>query len=465
MDVARIVLVDEPGARHGLAQALRQAGHEVRAASDAFEALKLVEEDAPDLTVSDLVAPGMGGIDLLRQLRQRDPDAQVLLLSAARDVDSAVEAMREGAFHYFCKPVDVDRLLATVGRALEARRQRRQEPFRLPPTPGARRLLGGSPELQNVLKTVALVAPTRATVLVTGESGTGKELVAEAIHETSPRAAGPLIRLSCASLADTLLESELFGHERGAFTGADRARVGRIERAHGGSLFLDEIGEITAPTQVKLLRFLQERVFERVGGNRTIGVDVRLIAATNRDLRALVESGAFREDLFYRLNVVAIHLPPLRERVEDIPVLAAAFLKKYAEANTRPARAFDEGALAALSAYPWPGNVRELQNVIERAVVLANCEVISREHLPAELGGVALRQMPRVPGASLEELERYAILTTLEANGGSTVKAAATLGISVRKIQYRLQQYATSARASRAPGGRRSSTGEGQATP
>lgn len=443
MNAGRILLVDdEPGARQGLAQALRQAGHEVRSAVDAFEALKLVDEEAPDLTIADLMMPGMNGINLLRALRQRDPDAQVLLLSGFRDVETAVEAMHEGAFHFFCKPVDVDGLLAMVSKALDVRRLRRKSISQLPPVPGGARMLGSSPELLRVMKTIARVAPTRATVLLTGESGTGKELVAEAIHQASPRVSGPLVRLNCAALAESLLESELFGHERGAFTGADRTRKGRIEQANGGTLFLDEIGEIPAATQVKLLRFLQERMFERVGGNESISVDVRVIAATNRDLPALVAAGTFREDLFYRLNVVAVQLPSLRERVEDIPLLATSFLKHYAEANDRPARTFCKDALAALAAYSWPGNIRELQNVVEHAVVLADGEVIELSHLPTAIFEVAPTLVPRVPGASMDELERYAILTTLQANGGSTVKTAATLGISVRKIQYRLQQYA-----------------------
>jgi DNA-binding NtrC family response regulator len=447
MDTSRILLVDdEPGARQGLGQALREAGYEVRSASDAFEALQLVEEEAPDLTIADLMMPGMNGIGLLRRLRQGDPDAQVLLLSAFRDVETAVEAMHEGAFHFFCKPVEVDGLLAMVRKALEVRRLRRQTSSHLPPPPSGTRMLGSSPELLSVMKTIALVAPTRATVLVTGESGTGKELVAEAIHLGSPRASGPLIRLNCAALADSLLESELFGHERGAFTGADRTRKGRIEQANGGTLFLDEIGEISAATQVKLLRFLQERVFERVGGNQSIAVDVRVIAATNRNLSALVVAGGFREDLFYRLNVVAVHLPALRERAGDIPLLATSFLQQYAKANDRPARTFGDEALAALVAYSWPGNIRELQNVVERAVVLTNGDVIELQHLPADMLDVVPSTVPRVPGASMEELERYAILATLQSNGGSTVKTAATLGISVRKVQYRLQQYAKSTR-------------------
>jgi two-component system response regulator HydG len=449
MEVGRILLVDdEQGARQALAEALRQVGLEVLSASDAFEALKLADEQAPDLTITDLMMPGMNGIDLLRALRQRDPEAQVLLMSGFREVETAVEAMREGALHFLCKPIDVDGLLTTVTKALEARRLRRQTIPPAPPASSGARLLGTSPELQRVLKTVAQVAPTRATVLISGESGTGKELIAEAIHLASPRAAGPLVRLNCAALADSLLESELFGHERGAFTGADRTRKGRLEQAHGGTLFLDEIGEISAATQVKLLRFLQERVFERVGGNQPIAVDVRVIAATNRDLPAMVAAGSFREDLFYRLHVVGVHVPSLRARVDDIPLLATSFLKSYAQSNDRPARVLDDAALAILVAHSWPGNVRELQNVIERAVVLCNGEVVETQHLPRELMLDAPTQLiPRIPGASMEELERHAILSTLQANGGSTGRTAATLGISVRKIQYRLQQYAKSTRS------------------
>lgn len=447
MAPVRILLVDdEATARHALAENLRRAGYEILTASDAFEALKILAEQKVDLTLTDYMMPGMNGLDLLRTIRERDFDAQVVLLSAFRDVDTAVEAMREGAYHFLCKPVDVEQLLALIDKALAVRRLRLQATSQFPAARGYG-LIGESAELQRVLKTVAQVAPSRATVLITGESGTGKELVAEAIHLASPRAHGPLVRLNCAALAASLLESELFGHERGAFTGADRARKGRIEQAHGGTLFLDEIGEIEPATQVKLLRFLQERVFERVGGNQTIAVDVRIIAATNRDLRALVATGKFREDLFYRLNVVGLHLPALRERVGDIPLLATSFLAKYAGANGRPARQLSGAALAALVSYPWPGNVRELQNVIERAVVLANGEVVELQHLPEAMLEQAPCLSPRVPGASMQELERFAILSTLQANGGSTVETARTLGISVRKIQYRLRQYSAAERS------------------
>jgi two-component system response regulator HydG len=296
--------------------------------------------------------------------------------------------------------------------------------------------------MQQVFKSVAQVAPSRATVLITGESGTGKELVAAALHHRSPRAAGPFVRLHCAALAETLLESELFGHERGAFTGADRRREGRFEQANGGTLFLDEIGDISPSTQVKLLRALQEREFERVGGNQTVHVDVRVVTATNRDLKEMVQAGKFREDLYYRLNVINVQLPPLRRRVSDIPALIDHFLKRYAQENAKNVSRVSDAALGLLVNYSWPGNVRELENVIERAVVLADSDTIDVHHLPADLAASSRKNaVPTVPGATMAELERYAILKTLESVGGSTSKAAEMLGISVRKIQYKLQEY------------------------
>jgi DNA-binding NtrC family response regulator len=289
---------------------------------------------------------------------------------------------------------------------------------------------------------VEQVGPTKASVLVAGESGTGKELIAEAIHAASPRSSKPFIRLHCAALAESLLESELFGHERGAFTGAVTRREGRFKQADGGTLFLDEIGEIPGGTQVKLLRFLQERTFERVGGNETLKVDVRIIAATNRDLQAEIKKGTFREDLYYRLNVVTVELPPLRERKGDVGALASFFLRRYAAENGRTIEGFSDDALAKLTAYAWPGNVRELENVIERAVVLCNEPRIEVKHLPAAVVPQAEREgAPPIPGSTIQDLERYAILKTLEACGGSTSKAALILGVSTRKIQYKLHEY------------------------
>jgi len=305
--------------------------------------------------------------------------------------------------------------------------------------------------MQAVFKTVAQIAPSRASVLITGESGTGKELIAAAIHERSPRAKGPFVKLHCAALAESILESELFGHERGSFTGAQARREGRFFQAHNGTLFLDEIGEIAPAVQVKLLRFLQEREFERVGGNETVTVDVRVIAATNRNLQQMVAEGKFREDLFYRLNVISVEMPALRARPSDTPLLAAHFLRKYAAENGKALRGFSAEALEHLAAYNWPGNVRELENIVERAVVLARSEEVTLSDLPPQLAAVKAREGLQIPGATMEEIERHAITKTLEATGGSTSRAAEILGISVRKIQYKLHEYESAPKSARPP--------------
>ncbi|MFO0661329.1 MAG: sigma-54 dependent transcriptional regulator [Polyangiaceae bacterium] len=295
---------------------------------------------------------------------------------------------------------------------------------------------------QAVLRLVDQVAPSRASVLIFGESGTGKELIAEAIHRASPRSTKPFVRLNCAALVESLLESELFGHEKGSFTGAYARRDGRFKQADGGTLFLDEVSEISLTTQVKLLRFLQERTFERVGGNETQRVDVRILAASNRNLEQLIREGRFREDLYYRLNVVKIEIPPLRDRRADIPALAMFFLQRYAQENGKKLEGFSADALSQMLAYPWPGNVRELENVVERAVVLSDGARVERHHLPSSIAPADREdEMPPIPGSTIYDLERYAILKTLEACGGSTSKAATILGISPRKIQYKLHDY------------------------
>jgi DNA-binding NtrC family response regulator len=333
-------------------------------------------------------------------------------------------------------------VLEKVFEQQELRREARQLRARVRDRVAPNNIVGSSPPMQRVFEIVEQVAPSKATVLITGESGTGKELVANAIHQRSPRANGPFIKLHCAALAESLLESELFGHERGAFTGAMARKDGRFQLADGGTLFLDEIGEISPSIQVKLLRFLQEHELERVGGNQTIRVDVRVIAATNKNLREEVARGRFREDLFYRLNVVALEMPSLRDRRTDIPALAKFFLDKYARDNNKPIESFAPETLELLAAYDWPGNVRELENAIERAVVLAGGTQLESKHLPPSVQPRAVAsEMPMIPGATMGDLERYAILETLKATGGSTSKAAEILGISVRTIQYRLHQY------------------------
>ncbi|MGE5183206.1 MAG: sigma 54-interacting transcriptional regulator, partial [Acidobacteriota bacterium] len=358
---------------------------------------------------------------------------------------SAVEAMRAGATDYLTKPLNFDELLVVLDKALEQqelRRETRQLRQRVRDRVAPNNIVGDSPPMQRVFEIVDQVAPSRATVLITGESGTGKELVANALHQRSPRASGPFVKLHCAALAETLLESELFGHERGAFTGAVARKDGRFSIADGGTLFLDEIGEISPSVQVKLLRFLQEHEFERVGGTQTVRVDVRVIAATNKNLAEEVKAGRFREDLFYRLNVVTIDMPPLRARKTDIPALAKFFLDKYAKDNNKALEGFAPQTLELLMSYDWPGNVRELENAIERAVVLANGNLIEPRHLPANVRPTAnATGMPPIPGSTLAEIEKYAILETLKATGGSTSKAADMLGISVRTIQYRLHDY------------------------
>jgi DNA-binding NtrC family response regulator len=349
----------------------------------------------------------------------------------------------------------MDELLIVLARTLERSRLRKETTqlrSQLRERYSFDNIVGASPEMQRVFKSIAQVAPSRATVLLTGESGTGKELVAAAIHHHSPRASGPFVRLHCAALAESLLESELFGHERGAYTGADRKREGRFEQANGGTLFLDEIGEISLSTQVKLLRVLQEREFERVGGSQTMHVDVRVVAATNRDLKEMVAAGKFREDLYYRLNVINLGLPSLRQRPSDIPALAMHFLKHYSAENGKTLNGFSDEALTQIANYAWPGNVRELENVVERAVVLCEGDKIESQHLPPELGAASKRSgLPIIPGSTMDELERYAILRTMESVGGSTSKAAEILGISVRKIQYKLQEFSAAPKGTGAP--------------
>ncbi len=444
----RVLIVDdEANARTALAELLRDEGYVIETAGDGFKALPKLEEFAPDLLLTDLKMPGLDGIELMRKAREIDPEIASVVMTAHGTIDTAVGAMRQGAADYLTKPINVDELTIVLERALERRKLVRETGRlreRLSERSRIESIVGSSPPMLRIFETIMQVAPSRASVLITGESGTGKELVAAALHEHSNRASGPFVKLHCAALAESLLESELFGHEKGAFTGAATRRDGRFQQAHGGTLFLDEIGEISPGIQVKLLRFLQQREFERVGGNQTIKVDVRIVTATNRDLAQLVKEGKFREDLFYRLNVVSIEMPPLRARPSDIPLLAVRFLQKFASENEKTIRAFSDEALTALTQYGWPGNVRELENAIERAVVICRGDEIGIGDLSAHVvaGGSARKDgMPQVPGASLSDLERYAILRTLEHTGGSTSRAAEILGISVRTIQYRLQEY------------------------
>jgi two-component system response regulator HydG len=454
-EIRVLVVDDEASARSGLEKLLRQEGYAVESASDGENALSLVSERPPDVVVTDLKMPRMDGMQLLAKLREQNAEIPVIVVTAFGDVASAVGAMRAGAADYLTKPVDFDALLVSIERVLERRDLRVEadtlrRQLREREGDGLEGLIGASAAMQKVYRVARQVAGARATVLITGESGTGKGELARAVHVKSPRAKGPFVALHCASLAESLLESELFGHERGAFTGAEKRRIGRFEQANGGTLFLDEVGEIPAATQVKLLRVLQERTFERVGGNETVAVDVRLIAATNRDLAAAVHEGRFREDLYYRLNVVHIDMPPLRVRDTDVLLLANHFLRRFAADNKRSITGFSDQARAKIVAHRWPGNVRELENAIERAVVLCEGPLIEEEHLPIDVAPVA-KGAVRIPGATMAEIERYAILSTLEATNGSTTRAAEMLDISVRTIQYRLHEYGLAAKARRSP--------------
>jgi two-component system, NtrC family, response regulator HydG len=451
MEKARILVVDdEATARSGLERLLRDAGYDVDTAPEGVAALALQSERPADVVVTDLKMPGMNGMELLAKVREESPDVPVIVATAFGDVDSAVASMRAGAADFITKPIDVEVLRVAIERALERRdlkaeaeNLRRQ--LREKRGEGLEGLTGTSPAMQKVYRVARQVAPSKATVLITGESGTGKGELAKAIHALSPRNKDPFVAVHCAALPETLLESELFGHERGSFTGADKRRIGRFEQANGGTLFLDEIGEISPLTQVKLLRVLQEKTFERVGGNEPISVDVRLVAATNRDLAADVREGRFREDLFYRLNVVHIEMPAIRLRGSDILVLAHYFLRHFADENKKAIEGFSDSARAKMLSYRWPGNVRELENAVERAVVLADTSEIEAEDLPIGGNETSLGAI-RVPGATMAEIERCAILSTLEAVGGSTTRAAELLEISVRTIQYRLHEYGTNAK-------------------
>jgi len=441
-----LVVDDEKNTREALSKILTEDGYHVLTAADGYQAIELVGRELPDLILADLKMPGMDGIELLSRTRLKGFDTPFVMMTAYGTVESAVEAMKKGAEDYLTKPVNIEELELQIKRILAHRnlvqeaknlRERLREKYKY------ENIIGNSPAMQAIFKTIEQVAPSRATILITGESGTGKELIASAIHQNGPRADKPYVKVTCSALSENLLESELFGHEKGAFTGAVSTRQGRFEIADGGTILLDEIGEISLSTQVKLLGFLQDRTFERVGGNRTFTVDVRLIAATNRDLEKAVAEGTFRKDLYYRLNVITIKMPPLREKISDIPALVDHFTMKYAKENDKPVRGLSADALAAIMSYDWPGNVRELENMIERAVVMCNEPLIGRQHfpIPAGVDPADGHSVPPIPGSSLEEIEKYAIQRTLESVSGNRTRAAEILKISLRKIQYKLKEF------------------------
>jgi DNA-binding NtrC family response regulator len=447
--MARILVADDHDAlRRGLALALSAAGHEVEEASNGNAALERLHESYFDVVVSDLKMGGSDGLDVLRTTKALHPTVSVILMTAFGTVNTAVEAMKSGAFDYVQKPFEIEEMEVKIEKALELKRLRHELDYlrnEQQESYDFEKIVGNSEALQRVLTVVKKVAKSNSTVLIHGETGTGKELIAGAIHHNSLRAARNFVKVNCAALQENLLESELFGHEKGAFTGADRQRIGRFEQADGGTLFLDEIGDMSPSTQAKILRVLQEHEFERLGGTRTIRVDVRLIAATNRDLPAMVSAGGFREDLYYRLNVVSIQTPPLRERKEDILALATSFLRRYGNELKKRLDGLEPDAQKLLLRYNWPGNIRELENAIERAALLAERSVVTADDL--RLGDAAQGTMSResavvrIPptGIPLEDVERQALTEALKMANWVQKDAADLLSISPRVMNYKIK--------------------------
>jgi two-component system response regulator HydG len=449
---ARILVVeDNDTLRRGIAVALREAWGEVEEAATgdcALERIRDTRVEPYDVIVTDLRLPGADGVAVLHAARERDPRTSVLLMTAYGSIETAVEAMKSGAFDFVQKPLDLEQIEFRVARAVDHRRLL-GEVTELRAERAARHvaehIVGSSPALRAAMDLARRVAPTRSTVLITGETGTGKELIAALIHRSSPRADGPFVKVNCAALPETLLESELFGHERGAFTGADRQRIGRFEQASGGTLLLDEVGDMSPATQAKLLRVLQDQEFHRLGGTEILRTDARIVSATNQDLEWKLREGCFREDLFFRLNVIRIDLPPLRERPEDLIALAHHFLQRISGTLQHPLRGFTESALARIRTHRWPGNVRELQNAIERAVLMAEGPRIGSEDLSlfgegsGESPGGWCPELPP-EGVSLREVERELVLEALRRTGYVQKDAAALLGISRRKLNYMIQR-------------------------
>ena len=441
---ARVLVVeDDPAMRALLVEGLHRSGYDVTSAQDGFKALSKLDECQPDLVLTDLRLPGMDGLDLIEKVLDREPGLPIIVLTGSDDVETAVAAMRRGAVHFLSKPVTLDSVHQTLQGELARHTLRRlsrrcERPVCPQEAPG---LVGDSAPMHALYDAIRQIAPSRASVLIAGESGTGKELVAAAIHAQSPRASGPFVKLHCAALAETLLESELFGHERGAFTGASGRREGRFHQADGGTLLLDEVGDIPLSVQVKLLRVLQEHAFERVGGNQTLKVDVRVIAATHRDLREQMRQGLFRADLFYRLNVVVLEVPPLRARRADIPVLAMHFLRRFALENRREVTGFSEDAMARLLAHPWPGNVRELENTIERASLLTGNEVLTAEDFEDRDAAPPRLALGSLAGMTVRDMEKQLIFDTLKRTKNNRTQAAKLLGISIRTLRNKLAEY------------------------
>jgi DNA-binding NtrC family response regulator len=440
-----LVVDDEKNIREGLSKLLDLEGYRTLLAADGKEALATLERGDMDLVITDLKMPNLPGEELLRQVQGSMPGLPVIILTGHGTIESAVAAMKQGAYDYLTKPVDMGRLTLLVSRALaewEVKRQYREALKELQKRNQFSNIIGKSDAMKKIFEVVQLVSASRASVLITGESGVGKEMIADAIHYDSERKDKPLIKVHCAALSESLLESELFGHERGAFTGAVARKRGRFELAHRGTIFLDEIGEISPSVQIKLLRVLQDRSFERVGGEETIEVDVRVIAATNRDLKEAIGKGQFREDLYYRLNVVNIHIPPLRERTEDIPLLISSFLTEFAQANSKRIEGIDTRARTALYNYSWPGNIRELRNCIESAVVMCRGNQVTVDDLPPHIHSSSDKNFIRLGlGLTLADAEKQIIRAVLLQQNGNKTRAAELLGIGRKTLHRKIQEY------------------------
>lgn len=439
-----LVIDDEDRQRELLTEYLANKGHGTRGAENGETALEMLKEDGAEAAFVDMRMPKMDGLTFIRKSLELYPDLAIVIMTAYGTVESAVEAMKAGAFDYLLKPIDLDHIELILSKIEEKQRliaENRYLKRKLEEVEAPEGIIGQSRAIKNVLADVSRVAQTDATVLIRGESGTGKELVAAAIHNASPRAKGPFLAVNCASLPETLLESELFGHERGAFTGASSRRLGRFELAHTGTIFLDEIGDISPAIQVKLLRVLETRTIQRLGSGKDIAVDIRVLTATNRDLESRMQQGEFREDLFYRLNVIPLTIPPLRERRDDILLLTEHFIEKYSGKNNKTVKGITAEAKDLLLNHSWPGNVRELENLIERAIVLTPGDVIDLKDLDPFIAQRPVSSAPGFDNLNLEHIEKLAILEALKRTDGSLVKAAEMLGIHRNSIRLKIKKY------------------------
>jgi len=451
MERPRILLVDDDkNTANGLTKILSQDGYDTSCAYTGKEALDLIVTEHFDIVITDMKLPDISGFSIIEKVKKKDIDIAVVMITAFSSIQTAIDAMKKGADDYLTKPVNIDELELVLKKIWEKRLlilQNKELKKKLDDKYSFSGIIGNTPEIQLIFKTIKEIAPTAATVLIYGETGTGKELIANAIHYNSDRKDKPFITLHCASLSEGVLESELFGHEKGAFTGATSQRRGRFELANGGSLFLDEVGEMSSHVQIKLLRVLETGKFERVGGEKTLESDVRIIAATNRDLEKEIKEGRFREDLYYRLNVINLKLPSLRERKEDIGLLIDNFLIKYSKKNKKNIKGITPESAKLLNNYDWPGNVRELENAIERAVVMAKNEYVEPGNLPLNINintKKSRKETLRIPSeATMKEIEKKVILETLQTTNGSKSKAAEILGISTRKIEYKIKEWSS----------------------